>query len=85
MKERKFRAASGALVGALGLAAGLYEDAKFANDILEAWYQALPKNLKETGLRPDQKAKALYLNLRLDFIFNLYLNYSYNLNSQFDR
>ena len=62
VKERKFRAAPGAIVGALGVAAGIYEDAKFAQDILDAWYNALPKYLKEPGLRPDQKALALYRN-----------------------
>lgn len=60
VKERKFWAAPGALVWALGVAAGIYEDAKFAQDILDAWYNALPKYLKEPGLRPDQKALALY-------------------------
>ena len=44
------------------MAAGIYEDAKFAQDILDAWYNALPKYLKEPGLRPDQKALALYRN-----------------------
>ena len=62
VKERKLRAVSGAILGAVGLASGIYEDAKFAQDILDAWYNALPKYLKEPGLRPDQKALALYRN-----------------------
>ena len=62
VKERKVRA-SGAFAGvnaALGVAAGAYEDAKFYNDVLNAWYDALPSHLRKAGLRPDQKAAALY-------------------------
>ena len=44
VKERKVRAkgAFAALNGALGLAAKVYEDAKFYNDVLNAWYNAAP-------------------------------------------
>lgn len=61
VKERKVRA-SGAVAGALGIAAGIYEDAKFYNDVLNAWYDALPSKYQRPGLRPDQKAAAIYLH-----------------------
>ena len=62
VKERKVRAkgAFAALNGALGVAAKVYEDAKFYNDVLNAWYNALPDYLKKPGLRPDEKARLLY-------------------------
>lgn len=64
VKERKVRArgALAALNGGLGVAAKIYEDAKFYNDVLNAWYNALPSSMRERGLRPDQKALALYRN-----------------------
>ena len=57
VKERKVRA-SGAIAGALGVAAGMYEDAKFYNDVLNAWYDALPG--KKTARTPAEKALELY-------------------------
>lgn len=57
VKERKVRA-SGAIAGALGVAAGIYEDAKFYNDVLNAWYDALPG--KKSAKTPAQKALELY-------------------------
>ena len=45
-KERKVRAqgALAGLNGLLGAAAGVYEDAKFARDLVNAFYKALPNN-----------------------------------------
>lgn len=60
VKERKVRA-SGAfagLNGALGVAAGIYEDAKFYNDVLNAFYYALPG--KHGAKTPAEKALAIY-------------------------
>lgn len=57
VKERKVRA-SGAIAGALGIAAGVYEDAKFYNDVLNAWYDALPG--KKSAKTPAEKALELY-------------------------
>ena len=60
VKERKVRA-TGALAGvnaALGVAAGVYEDAKFYNDVLNAWYNALPG--KKNARTPAEKAWELY-------------------------
>jgi len=58
VKERKFRNAPGIIVGALGAASGIYEDAKFANDILNAWYNSLPG--RGTARTPAEKALELY-------------------------
>lgn len=58
VKERKFRTAPGVLVGALGAAAGIYEDAKFYNDVLNAWYNSLPG--KKNARTPAEKALELY-------------------------
>ena len=58
VKERKLRAASGAVLGALGVASRVYEDAKFYNDVLDAWYNALPG--KGKARTPAEKALELY-------------------------
>lgn len=57
VKERKIRV-SGALAGALGAAAGVYEDTKFYNDVLNAWYYSLPGPHK--ARTPAEKALELY-------------------------
>lgn len=60
VKERKAKA-RGAYAwanAALGAAAGVYEDAKFYNDVLNAWYNALPG--KGTAKTPIEKALELY-------------------------
>ena len=68
VKERKVRA-TGALAGvnaALGVAAGVYEDAKFYNDVLNAWYNALPGN--KNARTPAEKAWELHLVLMVSLI-----------------
>nr|QJB19343.1 MAG: hypothetical protein [Microvirus sp.] len=60
VKERKIRA-SGSLAfmnGALSAASGIYEDAKFANDIINAFYNALPG--KHGEKTPQGKLAAIY-------------------------
>ena len=51
---------SAAARGALGIAAGIYEDAKFYNDVLNAWYHATPG--KHDAKTPAEKALYIYRN-----------------------
>lgn len=59
-KERKARAtgALGPLNGLLHDAAGIYEDAKFYQDVIDAWYDALPNN--KGAKTPQDKLNELY-------------------------
>lgn len=59
-KERKVRAtgALGPLNAMLSAAAGVYEDVKFYNDVIDAWYNALPKN--KGAKTPQAKLEELY-------------------------
>ena len=59
-KERKGRMGSAAARGALGIAAGIYEDAKFYNDVLNAWYHATPGD--HNAKTPAEKALYIYRN-----------------------
>lgn len=63
VKERKVRAQGNfaAANAALGAAAKIYEDAKFYNDILNAWYNAIPG--APGGLNPAQKAAYIYRHI----------------------
>ena len=60
VKERKVRAQGSFAVfnGLLSEAAGLYEDAKFAMDIVDAFYYALPG--KHGAKTPEEKLRELY-------------------------
>lgn len=60
VKEKKGRMGSAAARGALGIAAGIYEDVKFYNDVLNAWYYAIPG--KHDAKTPAQKALYIYRN-----------------------
>lgn len=60
VKEKKGRMGSAAARGALGIAAGIYEDAKFYNDVLNAWYHATPG--KHDAKTPAEKALYIYRN-----------------------
>jgi len=58
-KERKAtEQVPGLISGALGAAAGVYESAKFANDLINAFYDALPG--KHTAKTPQDKLAELY-------------------------
>lgn len=58
-KERKVtEQVPGSLSGALGAIAGVYESAKFANDLINAFYDALPG--KHTAKTPQDKLAELY-------------------------
>jgi len=58
-KERKAtEVAPGFVVGALKAASGVYEDAKFANDIINAFYAALPG--KHAAKTPQDKLAEIY-------------------------
>ena len=59
VKEKKGRMGSAAAWGALGVAAGIYEDAKFYNDVLNAWYHATPG--KHDAKTPAEKS-AIHLS-----------------------
>lgn len=60
VKERKVRAQGSLAVfnNLLGGAAKVYEDAKFYDDVLNAWYNALPG--KKTARNPIEKGMELY-------------------------
>lgn len=60
VKEKKGRMGSAVARGALGIAAGIYEDAKFYNDVLNAWYHATPG--KHDAKTPAEKALYIYRN-----------------------
>ena len=59
-KERKVRARGNLafLNAALGAVAGVYEDAKFINDLVNAFYNALPNN--EGARTPQSKLAEIY-------------------------
>jgi len=59
VKERKVtEQVPGLISGALGAAAGVYENAKFANDLINAFYDALPG--KHSANTPQDKLAELY-------------------------
>jgi len=59
VKERKAtERVPGSIAGALGAVAGVYESAKFANDLISAFYDALPG--KHTAKTPQDKLAELY-------------------------
>lgn len=63
-KERKIKA-TGAFAfmnGALSAASGVYEDAKFAEDIINAFHDALPQKLRSKDRSMQAKLAAVYRN-----------------------
>lgn len=62
VKERKIRAVGSFafMNAALHAASGIYEDAKFANDLVNAFYNALPG--KHNAKTPQDKLLAIYRN-----------------------